>query len=153
MVPIPSRVPSLARGAAEHTHGREGRTVRRLTMLCLVAGSFIPQSAVAMGRPLLPELPDSSRFKVPPQIVQPPPEKPVPTEKKTETLRTVRLVILGSVACTGLLVLVRLRTRQPVGSGDESVRRTPVARILPSRRQGRVLQLDPPARHAPETSR
>lgn len=129
--------------------------MRRLTMLCLTAGSFaLPPPAVAMDLPRLPKIPELE-LPVPAR-----PAAPVPAYRpgsdpaaRRDLLRTVRLVMLGSVACAGLVVLVRLRSRQPAGTGDGSVRHTPVSWTLPGRRQGRVLQLDPPARHAPETRR
>lgn len=129
--------------------------MRRLTMLCLAAGLFaLPPPAVAMDLPRLPKIPEyKPRVPAQPPAPQPAARPGSNPAAKRDLLRTVRLVMLGSVACAGLLVLVRLRWHQPVRSGDPTVRRTPVARILPRRRQGRVLQLDPPARHAPETRR
>jgi hypothetical protein len=72
--------------------------------------------------------------------------------RKRDFLRTVRLVILGGVACAGLIVLLRVRSRLAASNREPAVR-SESGRTLTRRRTGRVLQLESPDRHAPETRR
>jgi hypothetical protein len=125
--------------------------VRRLTVLCLVAGTFAPQTGSAMDLPRFPKPPDLHALPRSQPVVRPATTPREPTAAVSrDRLRTTRIVVLGVVAGAGLLVIVRARSRH---TEPTETTRTQPARFLAQRRPGRVLQLDPPDRHAPETRR